>query len=162
MPPTDNLYKFVAISGLVLIVTAIVMYVQLLDKFEWSLAGSIAVEEAHKDYLMARLHSHTPPKHLDDSGIERWKKTQEEKIAALFDRWERLQEIHGKSGDYRVWLRIMRRWSYLLLAVGLIGVVIMVLGFYFWYYRLQKYQDRILLKQAGNNVTKPQKRNSKT
>ena len=157
IPPADNLYKFIAISGLAFVVTAIIGLMRLSDTLERTLDRNIAAEECRTEYLMAKLHKESPPEHVKGAEVERWQKVQDEKAAKALEKYKILWAKANELDDYFTALDIGRRWSYVFWGALLVGACMMLIGFYLWYTRLQQHQDRLLLRQTKtvNNETEP-------
>lgn len=92
-PPTDNLYKLVAVSGLLLILTAIILYVigHLEVRKQWTLG--ITVLQTRVNLTGARLKQAIgPPSNLIRSKAEQWIESTATKISVLLkSRLSRLQ-----------------------------------------------------------------------
>lgn len=66
LPPSDNLYKFLAISGLLLLIVATILYTTLQQEVSRKWGVGINVLEAQADLADARLERLIePPKTLD-------------------------------------------------------------------------------------------------
>ena len=59
--PTDNLYKFIALFGLFLVITTIYSYSTILNDLDEKWAKGAVVVEAQTDLLMAQLEMHDKP-----------------------------------------------------------------------------------------------------
>ncbi len=144
-PPTDNLYKFVAVSGLLLILTTIILYVigHLEVRKQWTLG--ITVLQTRVNLADARLKQAIgPPSNLIQSEAEQWKESTATKISELLkSRLSRLENTGTEVNDY--WTSIYKALFLgpLLLAGGIIGVLPMNIGFYLWFSRMQKHQDKV-------------------
>jgi len=150
--PTDNLYKFLAIAGLVIIVLSVVgpwsRYEQLTSK-------TIEVETQTSIYKKGIASVELAIMKLK----EEWKKAKSEKERELLQsRLDELQrqirqleiiipEIAGKKALHQ---RFMETTAIFVVAgaCGLVlGVVLSIVGFVLWYRRVQRYQDAILKQQ---------------
>jgi len=149
MPPTDNLYKFMAISGLLLVLTTIILYVTVRLEVRESWGNGIAVLKTRSDLGEVRLgQAIGPPSKLTDLEAERWKKYIANKISELKSQLSRLEKTGTEVDDY--WSSIYKAefLGPFLLGGIFTGVLLMGSGFYLWYSRLQKYQDKIIARQA--------------
>ncbi len=139
--PTDNLYKFLALAGLVIVVLSDVLQNarmsainEKLDALRVEAAGTDAESKSidadlargsaltshERELLWQRRREHTL--HLAESGAR----------LAIVDRL--ITEQH----DIQVWSDV----------ASAIGAVLMILGFGLWYHKVQVYQDRLLRAQA--------------
>jgi hypothetical protein len=116
--PTDNLYKFLGIFGLVLIVFSSYMFNQASVEIEYKLYDSYSNEQVKEFLVKNDSISETKP----NLGIV---KLQTEKQKKKFPRLVHL---------------------YLLLF--LLGFVLSIFGFYLWFLRTQKIQDKILKNES--------------
>jgi hypothetical protein len=135
--PTDNLYKFLAIFGLSIVIAAGGFAAKLqLDREDTSrvvearaLAETREAEELTKSSDPAeRAHGVA----LADSVIR-----QADSAKALADR---LTEKPSKTIP-------------VLIGVTVVGAVISAFGFVLWWYRFQRYQDIVTRRQANTGVT---------
>ena len=139
--PTVNLYKFIAISGLVLIVTSAVII--------WShdkMLTSIVQEQARRTSLLAAERKQI----MDTQALPEQKKTE---IAQ--------KEAQLKSGDkvFDIALGAANFYGFLALGLELVGLLAAAIGFWLWYTRVQVHQDRILVAQA-KQITEPKSQGS--
>ncbi|HEX2237550.1 MAG TPA: hypothetical protein VHJ19_04160 [Gammaproteobacteria bacterium] len=87
-PPTDNLYKLVAVSGLLLILTTIILYVigHLEVRKQWTLG--ITVLQTRVNLANVRLKQAIgPPSNLIRSKAEQWNESTATKISVLLKSW---------------------------------------------------------------------------
>lgn len=144
-PPTDNLYKFLAIFGLVIAITGAVGAYQALAELrahliESSYQGAKALQ-AQALAISNRLSLLTALEAAAKKGdkakfkeLERkWKFDQGEQVANT--ELKKLQELRDLFAER----------SRMLSALGLLGVLfgaaLSVIGFYFWYVRVQIHLD---------------------
>jgi hypothetical protein len=133
---TDNLYKFIAISGLVLIVTSAVII--------WShdkTLTSILQEQTRRTSLLA----------AEGNKVINGQASVEQKKAEIAQ-----TEAELESG-YKVFdiaLGTANFYGFLAIGLELVGLLATVIGFWLWYARVQVHQDRILAAQA-KLVTEP-------
>ncbi len=132
LPPTDNLYKFLAIFGLVIVVMSFIFPHLLIFDLETQiikLNGEAAVLEYD---------------------IQSYERNSKLKISATDEKQlrHRVAEVTGKkeiiSGLAK---QIKDLLGMLWIWIGL-GIFLMIIGFQLWYFKVQKYQDRILKDDA--------------
>lgn len=111
--PTDSLYKFMAIFGLVLFTFSIYNYRTKLDQ-AYSLEALIKYQEKSNASQTVKFENN-----LEDEKIK-------------YNRFE---------ADYNQFVAIH-------LFTAVLGLILISLGFYLWYAKIQKYNDLILKKQA--------------
>jgi hypothetical protein len=116
--PTDNLYKFMALTGIVLIISGyVVVWPQAMRSQELSrelkqLGVSAQALKGEADILHARAR----------------RLVIEEELKLIFELQSTFMTFFHAS--------------------QIVGVILAVVGSFLWYTRLQKYQDLILKKQA--------------
>jgi hypothetical protein len=138
-PPTDNLYKFMAISGVVLLIVA---------PFFWA---QFHITHAERTRLAIRGLRVLPPDHEyfnSKARIERGDAVTDEqrKLVEKYD--AQREESDRVSSEFWVY----QGFSYVVtgaaIFLGLLGLVLSGLGFRLWYLRVQKPLDLILVKQT--------------
>ena len=145
-PPTDNLYKFVAISGLVLLFGAPVYWAT----FE------LQLQERRTEAIVAFEKSWPPAEYFFSP-----KPDDTPENARVRERWEALRnaveaaEVRNARATARLhqFERLDRGLSALAIVLALAGLAAALVGFRLWYVRVQRPQDRLLLKQAMENRT---------
>lgn len=184
-PPTDNLYKFVALTGVVLAITALlwpttIFYSLRLREFEYSAQMAAARAdfevwqgmEAHSDLqleqnaenklllkqFMAEHPAESLPadvRELSKQEVLRVDQEKKDLIAAReknFDRAAAADKALGALEAKRQeidFLKWTARATLILAALLLLsGTALAVIGFRLWYYRVQVYQDKILVAEA--------------
>ena len=158
-PPTDNLYKFVAISGLTCFVVGMVLSVQQTGK---TLDSAYAAEDALQEAWLALAEGfqdgddETELEMLNRAwqraakGGEAFGLTQELRKLGTLTEAElaavRQFEIaaNSLSNQWRIH-EITRTWLSWMVVVSL---GIMLLGFGLWYSRTQRHQDKLLRMQT--------------
>ncbi|MDQ4146294.1 MAG: hypothetical protein M3120_01115 [Pseudomonadota bacterium] len=144
-PPTDNLYKLGAVSGLLLILTTIILYVigHLEVRKQWTLG--ITVLQTRVNLADARLKQAIgPPSNLIRSKAEQWNESTATKISVLLKSWlSRLQNTGTEVNNCKTSIHKALFLGPFLLAGGVIGVLPMNIGFYLWFSRMQKHQDKV-------------------
>ena len=201
--PTDNLYKFVALSGLVLIITSLALPMLNNDKgyklFTQLNSNKTQIEIEIKelttqdsiiDALLNQLEAGIDSdslypqkdiniyslKYRDDviescygkefrdyyEFIEKHKYTlfpREAKIREIKNKMKERDEIRleikklhyqfiNKNAELKTVVNIYERREFILLVSSLIGIILTSFGFYYWYYRVQKYLDKKLKKET--------------
>jgi len=130
LPPTDNLYKFIAIFGLVVTVVGFVFPRILIFDLQTQiikLQGEVVVLQA----IAHDLHPKPDGKDFVSTYVE---------VKA------KLQVIEGLARQIESLA--------ILFAIGVgAGVFLMLNGFSFWYLRVQRYQDKILKNDAEKRLT---------
>ena len=138
-PPTDNLYKFMAISGVVLLIVAPVFWAQFYithaERTRLALRALRIDISPEDEYWNAKAR------------IERGKSVTDEQ-RKLVEKYDDQQEEHRRvSSEFLVYEGFSYVVTGVAIALGLLGVVLTPLGFWLWYHRVQKPLDRILAKQ---------------
>jgi hypothetical protein len=125
-PPTDNLYKFLAIGGLVfaLVVFVVLLQEQAADRHQWLDAQA---------ELLASGYVEDGPIPTDSAPRLAYYRRE----AAMADAHS-LMQVAGGAGGY---------------AVGL-SLAAAIVGFTLWYRRVQRYDDAILRMTAEGMKTK--------
>jgi hypothetical protein len=140
IPPTDNLYKFMAISGVVLLIVAPIFWAQFY------------ITHTERTRLAIRaLRIDLSPEHEywnAKARIERGESvTNEQK--KLVEKYDAQQEEAGRvSSEFLVYDRFSCVVTVVAIALFSLGLVFTPLGFRLWYVRVQKPLDHILAKQA--------------
>jgi len=145
-PPTDNLYKFMALSGVVLLIVA---------PFFWA---KFYITHAERTRLAIQMLGEAipPPNYFDSkAAIERGLPVSEEQ-KKLLEKYEALRKESSRVGSEFL---IYENFRYVVtgaaIFLGLLGCALTYFGFRLWYLRLQKPLDRILEKQAGESNEHP-------
>jgi hypothetical protein len=183
-PPTDNLYKFMALSGIVLMVAFIVplaFFHQTGMEYLAQLRGSKELQ-VHEEFTNQRLET---LKLREQQAIDRKKKLQKrlegmnagsnstevDKLEGLIREANReIESIADSSHDLSLNLALKRaqvnseetvsfnrrRDSRVAIQVGaiavLLGFVASLVGFWLWYKKLQRFQDRVVAKEAEDKL----------
>jgi len=152
-PPTDNLYKFIAIAGLILMLLGIVLVVRQADQV---IDSQIAAVDATQEAWLAvgdseeakNLLNEYMRKASDGEGVfglsekaNAIEELDEDALSAI-----RRVEIRGESFARSVQLNGAIQ-SYLGYMIG-VSIVLMAIGFGYWYWKTQRLQDIILRNQA--------------
>ena len=126
-PPTDNLYKFMAIGGFILFLSS------------WIVPGIVYLKiiEINSDLLILETATNIEASKLESTGDKSSSISPEKYLklkTELFDIQRRIEE--GK-------LYLLMGFIFgILLGSG--GMIASYYGFHFWYHRLQVYEDKIL------------------
>ena len=147
--PTDNLYKFTALSGLAILLFSLAYPIRLVVDLELKAAQTSGHIEAttHElkkvDRLLAELESSKVP-------------TREE-LNVLHEKRDVAQMSHYQDLSAKNELLVLRAELNAIRSVARIGVwlgsLMSVIGFYLWYFRVQRPADRIASRQAQEDVT---------
>lgn len=138
--PTDNLYKFMAVFGLILMLAGVLAPYPLESQYQVELEGLREKYLSGLSKANAKIRelqkSQTDPEKLLHDGVL---KTPQE---AFFDEADK-HETYFKSHLDRRWKKYVEQiylsnW----LIVG--GCVFGLIGFSFWFWKVQRYHDKIL------------------
>lgn len=154
--PTDSLYKFFAITGIIMIIMPSVFLdneVQELILESYNLKIESEILGIERDYLIEEttllkeqidilesdeLNPEKERELLDETKrLRELTKQAEIKIVEI----ENKLELHSILGDR---LKILLRELRILIIAG---IILMFFGFYFWYIRVQVYQDGLIKHQ---------------
>ena len=122
--PTDNLYKFVAIAGLVMILAGLIIPQLTIRKVD----ELVSTTEGILKYL----------ENAKEAGRDLPHEKREDMISLIRQNIEL-----GRSG--------IRQWKFesmLASAIIVTGVIFAFLGFLLWYFRVQRHMDKILVIKA--------------
>jgi hypothetical protein len=166
-PPTDNLYKFIAIVGLLILGFCVT--------YPWILKHDINMEKikTERDLAILNIKSQHVTEEDNALGDIYDEQTQDElgskKIQSKLDedhlkartttndnlRWiliEKYEEIKAKQKQIELesyWIKLIVCFSY---GGIFIGIILVIVGFRLWYFRFQMYQDAIIKDQAINKL----------
>lgn len=149
-PPTDNLYKFTAILGLILFSSTIVIIIRMQDKLDKdfarvSMIGRIKVDLA----VLGWNESIGPPKTLKtDDAIENWRSAEKEKKEELKIQLRKLEISGLEFEEFMASSRVRQRWAKIAYVLVPIALVLTIVGFSLWYLRLQKFLDMYVRKKT--------------
>jgi hypothetical protein len=140
--PTDNLYKFMALTGVFMVVTMSVMLIFRLDQ--------IAQQNTEVSLGKEALMYHTAQ---FQSQLDQAKKSGDPELQKKFDEGykpliEESLRLRQKSDFADLSVASTKRLLSILPTVFISGVLLATAGFVLWYLRLQRYQDRIVQKEA--------------
>lgn len=138
-PPTDNLYKFMALSGVVLLMVA---------PFFWAKFYITHTERTRLAFQV--LGESIPPYdyYISRATIERGESVTEEQ-RKLVEKYDALRKESGRVGsEFLLYDHFSCVVTGVAILLGLLGLTLTGFGFRLWYLRVQKPLDRILLKEA--------------
>ena len=137
--PTDSLYKFITMSGLVLTVLSLTYLVLSRHDLALKVAegeGVIKNAEVERQNLEAmKISPTTPPKD----------EYEQARLARFFDLVSESRRLHERNVVFLEQYLELRPWVFISL---LFGVVLFAGGSWLWYMRLQRYQDLIVQAES--------------
>lgn len=142
--PTDNLYKFMAITGLVFIVLCLYWYNKQLHEVMME-----SIELRSQVESMAKINSILDEKKKIVEGTE--SSTSKDAMEILNERAALLKESPTIS---KRWERLFFltnefiRLKKILILSLVLGVATTCAGFFLWYMKLQRYQDVLMKREA--------------
>lgn len=152
--PTDSLYKFLAIGGLIGVVTLAIWAthrIDLLTDKRWELELDVTkteVEAAASERTISSLEEDLKILESGPHDTAVFDQTLAEFKKVWHERRLRLEEVKIKLKRVREIAAIVQRDYDLARALGAAFIVQSFLGFWWWYLRVQRYQDEILMLQA--------------
>jgi hypothetical protein len=169
-PPTDNLYKFMAIFGLLIFFLSYVPIIHSQQQeLEWTIwlcdfntnvtnpINNIGIEIQTLKEVVNKMSQSIKKKDAAgvDSNIEEAKKKLEYiDVSDFKEKLSHLDELTKKASILLKKNAFIKYELYLGIISGIVGFISMCLGFYFWYSKLQKYQDMIIKKEAEGKIGK--------
>lgn len=129
--PTDNLYKFLATFGLVLLVFSSYMFTQTPEKL-YSEIDSLQVQD---QLIKIKVKNDSIAKKLYDSKI-------------VFEHVKDSLEFDSSIKRLNRKVDRLPKLLYLYSVLLVIGFIATIVGFIRWYFRTQKYSDEILKNEA--------------
>lgn len=160
--PTDSIYKFVALAGLILFLISPIYYQFFSRDVLLKNIGLRAemqrmkkeVEFLKEDTIL--LREDIQAKKQDGSVSQEKHQNAGEKVEELNQKTREtelksieLQRITNGVFVYNDQLALLR-WSSVIGVIA--GILMLVLGFYLWYTRIQLYQDKILISAVQKNT----------
>lgn len=137
--PTDNLYKFMSIFGLALLLYGLITPFFVLNT-NLNRIESIAVESAElsaKIELLSQTLEIDPPERGDTK-----------KARELLEGSADLQAMHAAMGVKKDIAHRLNQQNFFVIVISVIaaltGIALSSLGFYLWYVRVQKYEDMLV------------------
>ncbi len=156
--PTDNLYKFFAISGLVILLVCAIYPAMITARVSTSAAEVIAtrqlldyqVEELEREvgrieseHAQAKVAPELPKGHTD-KGAERHEKVHAD-----------LQNVRRRLIDFEKQAKValaegnaLKAQMELMLPAAVVGGCLVFVGFFLWYMNVQRHADTIIRNQA--------------
>ena len=143
-PPTDNLYKFVALAGLVLFIGAPVFWIQY----------TLELRQGEDDHVRANLtalgvflEAHDAASYFRPAGIPTPTPVpealaNEKKVQAAV---ETASARLGQYAPYAAWVTATAT------VAAILGLALAILGFRLWYVRVQRPQDLLLMRQLDQH-----------
>lgn len=162
--PTDNLYKFIALSGFVLGVLSWGYLIIQIDGQEIAMVEiNAAVDgiEAETESNAAGIESLARELGLsltaegiadnfkgDRADLLKLQLRAEAQALRLAAVKERRQNVRLRSDLEAAKLRRTKRLLWPLIILGTVGFGLSIFGFFLWYFRVQRYQDQVLKAEA--------------
>jgi len=161
--PTDNLYKFLAIAGLVIIVLSVVgpwsRYEQLTPK---TIEVETQVSTHKREIVSVESAIMRTEEELKKAKTQKERELLLARAEELQKQKRQLQIMISEIAGKRTLLQHLQERVALYFVVGtyslVFGVIVSIVGFVLWYRRVQRYQDGILKQQhkaLTGNSTKP-------
>jgi preprotein translocase subunit SecG len=158
-PPTDNLYKFSAIAGLLFIILS--FYPQYLNfklneqKIENMKNSKILMTDlklANEELELLRK------KHEETNQSKEGNKPTDEELSKYIQKRKELEsrniEIESVQELEKYYNEEINRLNFISHITFSVGILVMLIGFYLWYQKVQKPSDLILTNQTKENLTK--------
>jgi Ca2+/Na+ antiporter len=162
-PPTDNLYKFIAISGILLVLYNLIFTSQFLinnhvqaQKISNELdIVEIEQNHLHEDILYLKKKVSILSENLEKKSVEESSEELKEFSTLNAKLKTKNREIEIKIKEMENKNKLLKdrvKFGIFLIIIGLItfivGIYLTYRGFYLWYHRLQKYQDTLIKKKS--------------
>lgn len=136
--PTDNLYKFMALSGVVMFIVAPIFYVNFYisyKKIEYTAIDSLRVPHPEYYFIKSKMeHGETVTKSQKEL-VEKWDSFKKEGSSVKI--------------EYNLYTRFSNVITFLSIVMGTIGLALSIVGFWLWYNRVQKPLDIILMNETS-------------
>lgn len=150
--PTDNLYKFIALSGLLIVLVSFfipicIMHQVNMQRFDIEADVNVAIEESRRLENKTNLLRQS----MKDKSITK------EEARLKNDEFDKISEKNTMNGirlksqlnKLKFTIEEIKDLKWLVLIGCGLGVVIAWAGFLLWYKRLQKYQDIIIRNEVA-------------
>ncbi len=152
-PPTDNLYKFLAVFGLVLLLLGVWLFVRDIDG---QMNARMEALRAIREVVRAESESQEAMDLLSEAAnnIKEGKETypvyaEARRIDGLSDETMAAFRALEIAGDEAAYLKGRSKWIYWgSIVIAAIGLDLMIGGYWFWYVKVQKLEDAILRQRA--------------
>jgi hypothetical protein len=159
--PADNLYKFIALTGLVLALWSLTYPVGKLAELELALAEADSlqqkrdIEAAEIGRVLENLEKERSRlQNLKPQDSERARQTEAE-LSALIERHVQNQIKLADLRKSAEVVKVQRKWvKYYSRAVAVgvgLGILLVLVGLLLWFGRVQRRSDQLLLKQRGKS-----------
>lgn len=157
-PPTDSLYKFLAILGLVLAAWAISFPWKQAYEYELKVA-ELKCAELQRNTKIEAINTELARLKVKRGNLEKSGGSEVElKIAALdkkkqqlyIDKLEAQQPVDEQIEVLKVLNRAQRTYKFIAYGGTSLGVILSCIGFVCWYSRIQKYIDSDVLKEDSS------------
>ncbi len=146
--PTDNLYKFIAIAGLVVFISGIFLMSNSEDKlaevgFSVDTLSSVIediqelVHESENNVISSAVNNPNQVEEAADAFVD-----------LISERNKLAYRIETINSELELELETIKKNTWRGFALALLGLLTSSAGFYFWYHRIQKYLDIKLKKEA--------------
>jgi len=137
--PTDNLYKFMAISGLLLSLFCIAFFLTTAQKHEEHLYAA-AIQNIHVDDVLEDLKTDLSSGHRTEDQLEE-----------AFNNYQKQYKLHTET-TARV-LQDSPLQKLKILNTGIyFGMLISIFGFFLWYMNVQRHHDKILAIKVNKEL----------
>lgn len=146
-PPTDSLYKFMAVSGLLILCFSVVwpeLRIYELEQQTIQVMGEVNMLKIETDNLKEDVAIHDKDKSVTEALIEK------RRLLEI-----KLEQFRTKADLGKLATTNTRRMSHILYMGAALGLILSFLGFILWYRRVQMWQDIAIRKEAlpkGNNL----------
>ena len=140
--PTDNLYKFMALSGVFIVVSVFALSLLQLDQISRQRTDIALGKEA--------LMWHTA---LFQEQIDELKKSNDPELQKKFDEGykpliEESLQLRRESDLADLATEYAERFRIVQSIILVLGIILASTGFLLWYYRLQRDQDQMIRNEA--------------
>lgn len=163
--PTDNLYKFMAIAGILMIGSVAFFTENQVANIEKSIIAHETQAETHKirtDFLEKKINIYAYEKlKSHQKAIESFNQISEvrNKTEAYLDESHLLREELAKlSGNLKITKymneRLIRLQPFLLFYF-FFGHILATIGFILWYLRIQKFEDKKIKQEISKDLNSP-------
>lgn len=140
--PTDNLYKFLAIFGLFLYLFGIIFFTFSLEK-DTQINYELQAKVASSQFKIDKARIDCAEKNSGKTCLD------PQKIGLDEGKLNDILIDHIKNEFKLKSLKELKdKYTYLFIGSGVIGLLLMLCGFYHWYRKVQKIQDALLSGQA--------------
>jgi hypothetical protein len=152
-PPTDNLYKFLALSGVLLVIFTLYLpfsmmnelrlMIDLLQPEASSLEAKVDFWNEDKEILEARQSIASDEEKED---LEQRKRILETRIAFANAKMEAINRLGKQMMVYEKYIKVF----------AVFGWCLVFLGFGLWYSKLQKFEDKKIKRETEKEIMSPE------